>query len=64
MIVAISLGYARIVLSFLCFYYLHTEPAVSVVAYLLSQYLDDWDGWAARKYNQGIISYTFLSMNS
>ena len=49
----LSTGYVRIALSFVCFYYLYTEPGICVVTYLLSHYLDEWDGWFARKYNQG-----------
>ncbi len=49
------IGYFRIIsllIALLCFF---EHPLITAIFYSLSQLLDCLDGFAARKYNQGII---------
>jgi CDP-diacylglycerol--inositol 3-phosphatidyltransferase len=46
------IGYARVVLMFVGFYYMPTCYVTAGTCYLLSQLLDAFDGHAARAYNQ------------
>ena len=45
-------GYARIVLAILSFYFMPTDYIVATIMYLLSGLLDAFDGHAARYFNQ------------
>ena len=45
-------GYARIVLAILSFYFMPTDYIVATIMYLLSLLLDEFDGNAARYFNQ------------
>ena len=45
-------GYARIVLAILSFYFMPTNCVVAASSYLLSVLLDEFDGYAARYFNQ------------
>ena len=45
-------GYARIVLAILSFYFMPTDYIVATIKYLLSLLLDELDGNAARYFNQ------------
>lgn len=45
-------GYARIVLAILSFYFMPTDYIVATIKYLLSLLLDEFDGNAARYFNQ------------
>ena len=45
-------GYARIVLAILSFYFMPTDYIVATIMYLLSVLLDEFDGHAARYFNQ------------
>lgn len=56
------IGYARIVLAIVSFYYMPTEPNVAVSCYLLSGLLDAFDGHAARYLNQGTKFGAMLDM--
>lgn len=46
-------GYARILLLFLAFYFMPSDPGPAAASYLLSGLLDAVDGHAARALNQG-----------
>jgi len=46
------IGYARIILNLVSFYFMPTDYAAACSCYLLSGLLDAFDGHAARKYNQ------------
>jgi CDP-diacylglycerol--inositol 3-phosphatidyltransferase len=46
------LGYIRVVLSIVSFYYMPTNPTITVICYLTSQFLDAFDGYAARALGQ------------
>jgi len=46
------IGYARIILMFVSFYYMATDVWIATITYLLSQFLDAFDGHAARALNQ------------
>lgn len=56
------IGYARIVLAIISFYFMPTSPAVSVSCYLISGLLDAFDGHAARYLNQGTKFGAMLDM--
>ena len=45
-------GYLRIILALVSFYYMRTDPWLTSAAYLLSQLLDAVDGHAASFFNQ------------
>lgn len=46
------IGYVRIVLMFVAFYFMPTDPWIAASSYLLSEFLDAFDGHAARALNQ------------
>uniref|UniRef100_A0A914E4K8 CDP-diacylglycerol--inositol 3-phosphatidyltransferase n=1 Tax=Acrobeloides nanus TaxID=290746 RepID=A0A914E4K8_9BILA len=46
------IGYARIVLALLAFFYMPSSPWCASIAYFLSAFLDAFDGHLARMYNQ------------
>ena len=56
------IGYIRIVLAIVSFYYMPTNPNVAVTCYLLSGLLDAFDGHAARYLNQGTKFGAMLDM--
>lgn len=56
------IGYARIVLAIVSFYFMPTCPSISVFCYLLSGLLDAFDGHAARYLNQGTKFGAMLDM--
>ncbi|CAK8698038.1 unnamed protein product [Clavelina lepadiformis] len=47
------IGYARIILAIISFYYMPSDYVKAVFCYLLSGFLDAFDGHAARLLNQG-----------
>ena len=56
------IGYARVVLALISFYFMPTRPWLAGTTYLLSGFLDAFDGWAARKFNQGTMFGAVLDM--
>ena len=46
------LGYARVILALISFYYMPTNYVLAVVCYVTSALLDAFDGHAARYFNQ------------
>ena len=56
------IGYARIVLAIVSFYFMPTTPTIAVSCYLLSGLLDAFDGHAARYLNQGTKFGAMLDM--
>ena len=56
------IGYSRVALMFLAYSVYDTHPLVYVFAYAASQFLDMFDGWAARKYNQATKFGAMLDM--
>lgn len=56
------IGYARIVLAIVSFYFMPSSPNVAVFCYLLSGLLDAFDGHAARYLNQGTKFGAMLDM--
>jgi len=46
------IGYARVVLALVAFYFMPSNPIIAATFYLLSQFLDAFDGHAARLLNQ------------
>lgn len=46
------IGYARIIFAFIAFRYAFTDPVMTSVCYFISMFLDAFDGWAARAFNQ------------
>jgi len=56
------IGYARIALAIVSFYFMPTCPKTSVFCYLLSGLLDAFDGHAARYLNQGTKFGAMLDM--
>ena len=55
-------GYARVVLALVSFYFMPTHPWLAITTYTLSGLLDAFDGWAARKFNQGTMFGAVLDM--
>lgn len=47
------IGYGRIILALLSFYYMPTDHIIAATMYILSGFLDAFDGHAARMFNQG-----------
>ena len=45
-------GYLRVILVFLSMYVMFTRPWLAAAAYFLSVVLDEFDGMAARAFNQ------------
>ncbi|XP_058955249.2 CDP-diacylglycerol--inositol 3-phosphatidyltransferase-like [Pocillopora verrucosa] len=56
------IGYARIVLAILSFYFMPTNCVVAASSYLLSVLLDEFDGYAARYFNQSTMFGAMLDM--
>jgi len=56
------IGYGRIVLAIVSFYFMPTSPMIAVICYLLSGLLDAFDGHAARYLNQGTKFGAMLDM--
>ncbi|XP_037754731.1 CDP-diacylglycerol--inositol 3-phosphatidyltransferase isoform X1 [Chelonia mydas] len=56
------IGYARILLLFLAFYFMPSDPGPAAASYLLSGLLDAVDGHAARALNQGTRFGAMLDM--
>jgi len=56
------IGYGRIVLAIVSFYFMPTCPKVSIFCYLLSGFLDAFDGHAARYLGQGTKFGAMLDM--
>ncbi|XP_070587286.1 CDP-diacylglycerol--inositol 3-phosphatidyltransferase-like isoform X2 [Erythrolamprus reginae] len=56
------IGYARIILACFAFYYIPTSPSLASFFYLLSGFLDAFDGHAARALNQGTRFGAMLDM--
>ncbi|KAM7445631.1 hypothetical protein ABFA07_005890 [Porites harrisoni] len=56
------IGYARIVLAILSFYFMPTDYIVATIMYLLSGLLDAFDGHAARYFNQSTKFGAMLDM--
>ncbi|KAH9415665.1 hypothetical protein DERP_000155 [Dermatophagoides pteronyssinus] len=46
------IGYARIILALVSFYTMQNRPITTLVLYFLSTFLDAFDGYAARRFNQ------------
>lgn len=46
-------GYGRIILALISFYYMPSSPGLAAFSYILSGFLDAFDGHAARLLNQG-----------
>ncbi|XP_058868200.1 CDP-diacylglycerol--inositol 3-phosphatidyltransferase-like [Acipenser ruthenus] len=56
------IGYSRILFAFISFYFMPTCPLLASVFYLLSGFLDAFDGHAARLLNQGTQFGAMLDM--
>lgn len=56
------IGYSRIALSFIAYHFSETKPEVFFLCYFFSQFLDMFDGWAARKFNQSTKFGAMLDM--
>uniref|UniRef100_A0A8C8S5T6 CDP-diacylglycerol--inositol 3-phosphatidyltransferase n=1 Tax=Pelusios castaneus TaxID=367368 RepID=A0A8C8S5T6_9SAUR len=56
------IGYARIILLFVAFYYMPSDPGPAAASYLLSGLLDAFDGHAARALGQGTRFGAMLDM--
>ena len=46
-------GYVRIIFALASFYYMPYNPGHAVTFYILSELMDAFDGYAARRFNQG-----------
>ena len=53
--------YARVVFGIISFYYMPFDHIKASVFYFLSYILDEFDGWAARKFNQGELAHSHRS---
>lgn len=56
------IGYSRIILMFVAYYYAQSRPLIFVIAYSLSQFADMFDGMAARAFNQSTHFGAMLDM--
>ncbi|ODV77013.1 phosphatidylinositol synthase [Suhomyces tanzawaensis NRRL Y-17324] len=56
------IGYVRVVTAILSFVCMKNHPVYTLVLYGISGFLDAFDGWAARKYNQGTRFGAVLDM--
>ncbi|XP_068750394.1 CDP-diacylglycerol--inositol 3-phosphatidyltransferase-like [Montipora capricornis] len=56
------IGYARIILAILSFYFMSTDHVVAAMMYLASGLLDAFDGYAARYFNQSTMFGAMLDM--
>ena len=50
-------GYARIVLAIVSFYYMPSDYVIAASTYILSGFLDAFDGHAARMFNQSELPH-------
>lgn len=57
------IGYSRIGLALLSFLSMTSLPAVTSILYFLSAFLDAFDGYVARLYNQGKRLTMFFKYN-
>jgi CDP-diacylglycerol--inositol 3-phosphatidyltransferase len=51
------LGYLRVFLSIVSFYFMPTHPNITIFCYLTSEFLDALDGHAARALGQSRIRF-------
>lgn len=56
------IGYGRIILALFSFYYMPSSPGLAAGSYILSGFLDAFDGQAARMFNQGTKFGAMLDM--
>jgi len=56
------IGYVRVILAFVAFYYAYDRPVIAGVSYVVSALLDAFDGMAARRLNQGTEFGAVLDM--
>ena len=49
----VLVGYARVIFLVVALYYMTSNYIAASFLYVLSGFLDAFDGWAARKFNQG-----------
>ena len=56
------IGYGRIILAIISFYYMPTNHIVASWCYILSGFLDAFDGHAARHFNQSTRFGAMLDM--
>ncbi|EDO31331.1 predicted protein, partial [Nematostella vectensis] len=56
------IGYLRIILAFASFYYMPSDHVKAAVMYVISGFLDAFDGHAARYFNQSTKFGAFLDM--
>uniref|UniRef100_A0A670J9I3 CDP-diacylglycerol--inositol 3-phosphatidyltransferase n=1 Tax=Podarcis muralis TaxID=64176 RepID=A0A670J9I3_PODMU len=56
------IGYARIIFAFVAFYFMPTSHIIASFFYLLSGFLDAFDGYAARALDQGTRFGAMLDM--
>jgi CDP-diacylglycerol--inositol 3-phosphatidyltransferase len=54
-------GYARVILAIVAFYYMPHDPVIAGASYMLSAFLDAFDGYAARLLDQGARDLGALS---
>ena len=57
------IGFARIALAFISFLLMPSFPIGASVCYFLSAFLDAFDGYAARLYNQGTKSLKYHNLH-
>ena len=51
---SVSAGYARWIFLIISLYFMPFNQFLGASFYILSGFLDAFDGWAARKFNQGL----------
>lgn len=56
-IIALIVGYARIILLLVSFYFMPYNPEIAMATYMLSQLLDAFDGYTARLFKQSALFY-------
>ena len=56
------IGYVRIIFALASFYYMPYNPGHAVTFYILSELMDAFDGYAARRFNQGTSFGAVLDM--
>ena len=56
------LGYVRIIFMLVSFYFMPFNPWIAVSLYLTSEFLDAFDGHAARALNQCILILLFFCL--
>ena len=50
---SVPAGYARWIFLIVSLYFMPSNQFLGAIFYILSGFLDAFDGWAARKFNQG-----------